>query len=173
MAYEIETSAKNQADDLEVIDLSALRKKRFRINLDDGDDNRILALNVSDIGVVNRLSEGYERLTKLDAKVATLGSTKPIEADDSDEAAQTKIREFTDKLKEIDSEMRSVIDYIFDSNVCEVCCPYGSMYDPVNGKLRYEHIIDALMNLYSTSLASEMEKTKKKIKSHTAKYTGK
>lgn len=156
---------------LQRVDLSVLRKQRFLIDLGD-DVERILELNTTDMGVVNRLSDGYNNLMELDSLVKQLSEdTTTISEDDSDDEAQTKLKAFSDKLKEIDSKMRNIIDTIFDTNVCEVCCPSGSMYDPIAGKLRYEHVIDTLMELYSTSLSEEMAKTKKRVKTHTAKYT--
>lgn len=173
MAYSTTTSTTIN-NDIDVIDLSVLRRKRFRIDLGDGDTSRILELNVTDMGVIKRLSDGYSKLVELDARTTELGSISASVKDDEDDATMhERFKAFSDKLTKIDHEMRSIIDTIFDSNVCEVCCPSGSLYDPVNGRMRYEYIIDALMQLYSDSISEEMKKTTSRIKSHTAKYTGK
>lgn len=152
------------------LDLSMLRKQRIQIDLGDGRDDHILEINTTDVNVVTRLSDGYSKLTELDRLTSQLGTVKDIEETDTDETVQDKLKSFADKLKEIDTKMREAIDYIFDTNVCEVCCPSGSMYDPIGGKLRYEHIIDALMTLYSDTLSDEMAKTRDRVKTHTAKY---
>ena len=62
------------------------------------------------------------------------------------------------------------MDYIFNSNVSELCAPDGSMYDPINGKFRFEHIIDTLAALYETDVSGEMNKLANRVKKHTDKY---
>ena len=60
----------NSVDDNVVdLDLSVIRKKRFRV---DGDNNRILELNTSDVGIVSRLNEVYPKLQKLAQDAAGL-----------------------------------------------------------------------------------------------------
>ena len=49
------------------IELGSLRKQRFRIN---GDNNRILELNTSDMGIITRLSELYPKLQELADKAS-------------------------------------------------------------------------------------------------------
>lgn len=135
------------------IDLSMTRRKRFRV---DKDNNRIVELNTSDLTIVTRLKEAYPKLQEL---------TESIK-DDSDESE-------LDWLKEVDEKMRKLIDYIFDSNVSEICAPDGTMYDMFEGQFRYEYIIDVLGNLYETNMSAEVEKMRKRVEKHTSKYTGK
>lgn len=144
------------------IDLSPIRKKRFRIN---GDNDKILELNTSDVSIFNRLQDAYPKLEELASKATALG-------DDTD-GDEDGIKKFTDTLKEIDTTMRESIDYIFDSNVSEVCAPFGSMYDPLNGKFRYEHIIETLAALYENNFDEEVRKIKNRVTKHTDKYTKK
>ena len=78
-----------------------------------------------------------------------------------------------DSLKKADTDMRELIDYIFDSNVSDICAPSGSMYDPINGQFRFEHIIDTLSGLYETSVTSEIKKITSNVQKHTDKYVRK
>ena len=144
------------------VDLSAIKKKKFRIN---GDNTKILELNVSDMGIVSRLDEAYPKLMDLQDKVANLA--------DVDEGAddREKLSSTAKKLNEIDKEMRELLDNIFQSNVSEICGSEGSMYDPIDGTFRYEHIISTLVKLYENNLNAEFAKMKKNISKHTAKYT--
>ena len=149
-------------NDIIDVDLSIVKKKKFRIN---GDNSKILELNVSDMGIVSRLDETYSKLMDLQDKVASL-------ADINEEANDREILSSTaKKLNEIDEEMRDLLDYIFQSNVSEICGSEGSMYDPIEGTFRYEHIISTLTKLYENNLNSEFAKIKKNISKHTAKYT--
>ena len=145
--------------ELQNIDLSVFRKKRFTI---DDDENRILELDTSDLNVIKRLKEFYPKLKALEEKTQNAPDFRDGELGD--------IAEFLD---DIDHEMRVAVDTIFDSNVCEVCVPNGSMYDPINGRLRYEILIDILSKLYDENLTAEIKKINKRIEKHTAKYVKK
>ena len=129
-------------------------KSRFRIN---GDPNKILLLNISDMGVINRLESSWDALQR---EVKKVGDLNPEDED------------FTKKLKKIDDALRNQIDFIFDSNVSEVCASEGTMYDPYKGQLRYEHILDTLLELYEKNINSEYKKLKTRLEKRTSKYTG-
>lgn len=138
------------------IDLSVTKKKQFRI---DGDDSRIIELNTSDMTIIERLNEVYPKLESLSAKTAELSS------DDVEGGIKT--------LKDIDKEMRELLDYTFDSPISSACAPDGSMYDLFNGEFRFEHIITVLLNLYEENITKEFNSMEKRINKHTAKYTKK
>lgn len=138
------------------IDLSVTKKKQFRI---DGDDSRIIELNTSDMTIIERLNEVYPKLESLSAKTAELSG------DDVEGGIKT--------LKDIDKEMRELLDYIFDSQISTACAPDGSMYDLFNGEFRFEHIITVLLNLYEENITKEFNSMEKRINKHTAKYTKK
>ena len=156
------TVLSNSDNDIMDVDLSIIKKKRFRIN---GDNTKILELNVSDMGIVSRLDEAYPKLMALQDKVSAIADINE-EADDIELLSTT-----ASKLKEIDTEMREILDFIFQSNVSEVCGSEGSMYDPIEGTFRYEHIISTLVKLYENNLNAEFNKMKENISKHTAKYT--
>lgn len=161
--------AKATTNTQNIVDLSldSIRKKRFRI---DGDDNRILELNTSDLNMLARLKEAYPKLVELSDRTF---SDLP-ETNSNDENYNFMTDDSTDvvikTLTESDKEMRKLIDYIFDSNVSELCAPSGSMFDPIDGTLRFEHIINALSPLYEADVESEMKKLSSRVKKHTAKY---
>ena len=149
------------------LDLSSIRRKRFRI---DGDDNRILELNTSDLNLIVRLRESYPRIRQLVDETFRDLPVSDTTDDDYDFMTDESTGKTVDVLKKADADMRSLIDDIFDSNVSEVCAPTGSMYDPINGKLRFEHIIDCLSVLYENEISSEMRKVTANVRKHTDKY---
>ena len=151
--------ALNTEDKILDIDLSETAKQRFRI---DGDNDRIVLLNISDMGVVKRLTKIYPKLEKL-ANEASLEI--PEDADDLQAMTLTG-----DKVEEIDQKMRALLNEIFDSDVDHACAPDGTMFDLFNGRFRFEIIIDRLGKLYGDNFNSELEKAKKHIKKHTGKY---
>lgn len=150
-------------NDIIDVDLSVIKKKKFRIN---GDNSKILELNTSDMGIVTRLDESYQKLIDLQNSVASLADDVKDEDNDREALSST-----ANKLNKIDGEMRELLDYIFQSNVSEICGSEGSMYDPINGTFRYEHIISTLIKLYENNLSKEFNKMKQNISKHTAKYT--
>ena len=151
-------------DDIIDIVIPEIKKKRFRI---DGDNDRILELDVSDMSIITRLDSTYHKLTELMEDVAnSMGN-------DEDEDGIEIITKTSDSLQTIDNKMRSLIDELFNSNVCEVCAPSGSMYDLYNGKYRFEHILEVLFGLYEENITKEYEKLKSRVSKHTDKYTRK
>ena len=127
-------------------------RQKFRIN---GDPNKILELNISDTGIMERLEKGWQRLQEDVKKIGELN--------ENDE-------DLSSKLSAIDKSMRKQIDYIFDSNVSEICASNGKMIDPWNGQTRYEHILDSLLTLYADNINSEFRKMKARTSKHTQKY---
>ncbi len=147
------------------IDLSSLRKKRFTIN---GDENCVLELNTSDFSIINRLAETYPKLNELSEKITHLNDG--VTEGEDDDSVQSDLVTMSGNLKNIDSEIKELVDYIFDSNVCEVCCPDGSMLDIINGNFRYEILIDTLTSLYEETIKNESDKLQKRMAKHTSKY---
>lgn len=152
---------KKKLDGVVDIQLSVDNRKQFRIN---GDDKRIIELDVSDFGILNRLRESYPRLQEL--------SVKGFEASDIEDGDSVKLGEFMDSLNTINNEMLGIIDYIFDSKVAKICADGKPLYNMVAGKFIFEIILDTLFNLYSDNIRAEFGQMSQRMKSHTSKYTG-
>ena len=164
----------NNNKELMDIDLTVTQKQRFRIN---GDNNAILELNLSDMGIIDRFSEVSSKLKQLAEDGADLEADKIVaESDAEDDLAEMSDSEIKALGKEIvnkDKKLREYLDFIFDSNVSEVCAPTGTMFDIINGQFRYEYIIDKLTQLYRDNIQTEFRKVAKRISAHTDKYTKK
>lgn len=142
------------------IQLNVDNRKQFRIN---GDDTRIIELDISDIGILNRLRESYPRLQEL--------SIKGFETDDGDNE-NVKLGEFMDSLNAINDEMMGIMDYIFDSKVAKICADGKPLYNMVGGRFIFEIILDTLFSLYSDNIRTEFGQMSQRMKAHTDKYTG-
>ena len=162
-----------------VKDISLSSKKSYRI---DGDNSRILYLDTSDMNILVRMEEVYPEIEKLamEAVDKMAKSRSKIGGDDinTDEESENEITEsqsslndIAEILKEIDSKMRVKLNYIFASDIADICEPTGNMYDPVGGEFRFEHIIEVLTGLYANNITAEFKKMQDKVKKHTAKYT--
>lgn len=154
-------------EDVQDIDLTSIQKKRFRIN---GDNDKILELNTSDLNIVARLGESYPKLNKfmdeVQSKLDELPDASTIENEED-------FKKFSDLLKELDNKMRTEVDYIFDAPVSEVCASDGNMWDPIDGAFRYEHILEKLSKLYENNFNEEFARMKAKVNMKTQKYTNK
>lgn len=151
-------------EDIQTIDLSIFNKKKFSIN---GDPSKIIELDVGDLNVLTRLQEQTPILDKLNDRVTKV-------KDKIKGLSDREILEVTaNELKEIDSGMRKAIDTIFDAEVSKICVPSGSMYDPVAGGFKYEHLINTLVALYDKNISQEMKKIQNRLSKHTNKYTKK
>lgn len=152
------------------INLEVSKKKKFRIN---GDNSKMLELDVTDIGIISRLKDAYPKLKKIEAEVRDiLTSTDNVDVM-GDEGAEKALQVYSDALEKCDNKMRSLVDELFGSNVSEVCASDGSMYKLHNGKFRYEHIIETLSNLYENNMNQEFAKLQARVQAKTSKYTGK
>lgn len=148
-----------------IIDLSlGISRQRIRI---DGDDEKILLLNLSDLGIVDRLNEAYPKLKDLEEEFSKIKT----EESSNDEESETSFSVFGKQLKTVDDKMRELIDYVFDSNVSEVCVGTSSMCSIRDGYFFYEIIIDSLSKLYNTEISKEANAVVDRINKHTNKYT--
>lgn len=138
------------------IDLSALRKKRIRI---DGDDNKIIEINTSDMGVMERLQNAYNQLIEL-------ANTYHLQEEAKEDGTETILS----SLSEINKKMCELIDYIFNANIAEICSADGTMADPFNGQFRFEYIIEKFIALYDDNFTQEFKKMSNNVRKHTDKY---
>lgn len=144
-----------------VIDLSALRKKQFDVN------GKVLELDTSDLKIVARFESMYPVLWEEGEKIAQIDEIVKADPDNPN------LAEIATILGDVDNAMREALDFIFDSNVSEICIDHGSLFDPINGEYRFEHVINALLPLYENNLVEETKKIQARVKKHTAKYTKK
>ena len=140
------------------LSLEQTRKKVIRV---EGDDNRLLRLNTSDLNILVRLKEVYPKMAELTKKAAE----KKLDGD-------AGMDEVADYIHDLDLEMRGFIDFIFDSDVSDVCVPDGTMFDMFNGQFRFEIIIEQLAKLYETNVSLEYRKMKSRVNKKAGKYTG-
>lgn len=151
--------------DNEIIDIELQSpKKKFRIN---GDNTRIVELNPSDVNIVSRLKEGYKKLNSLAETAGTLLVKK------EDATVEEELDEVSSALEKLDSEMRELIDYIFDGSISEAVSGGMNMYSLYNGQFWFEHCIEVLAKLYHNNFEEEFKKMSSRMNKHTEKYTRK
>lgn len=151
---------KGKSNNIISLDLSETARTKIWVN---GDNTKVLELNLSDVGIISRLENAQNTINDLVAEVRSLSSAD-IPDGDPDGVMAKSFSKMNDKMCEI-------VDGIFDYPVCEICCDGGSMFDPIGGQMRFEYIIDKLSNLYTDTITEEMKRIQAKMDKHTAKYT--
>lgn len=144
------------------VEIAEIRKKNFRF---DGDDTRVVSLNLADLSVMSRVSEVYSKLNDLVKSAQEL--TENLGNGESTEEVMADYSTFGEKLKEIDTTMRGYIDYIFGAEVSKAAAPDGTMYDVFNGQFRFEYILSTLLSYYGENINNEFNK----IMAHASDYT--
>lgn len=154
------------------INLGVSTKKKFTV---DGDRDRVIELDVHDIALVNRLSDSFKLMDDLKAEWEKLESIDPQDALDKetdDDSTLAEVTDFTEQFSVIENKMRDIIDFIFDSpGLCQTVLANSSIFSPVNGKYKFEQIIDVLTGLYEDNIDKEVKKLNKRtVEEKTSKY---
>lgn len=170
------------ADKMQNINLNIDTRKKFTV---DGNPNKVIELDVTDVGIISRykesipmideLSDNYERIGKLTAELQDIRENTDISEDEAAKRNSEKLDELSAEVSELERKMRDIIDFIFDSKICDIILENTSVFSPVNGKnYKYEVILEVLANLYSKSISSDIQKINKaNVRKHAAKYTRK
>ena len=130
-----------------------IKKKSFTI---DGDENRVIYIDPTDMGIIGRMEAFSADIDPL------LKSLKDVGEDG-----------LVAKISEVDGILREKINQAFDYDVCSVCVPCGTMLDAVDGKFKFEIVVDALSQVYVDNISSEMQKVTARMAEHTKKYVHK
>lgn len=141
-------------------DLSLNTRKTIRI---DGDDNRIIKLNTADMGIVERIQQLSQRMSELSKEFVNVKYDENLDEKESTDELVTQINK-------VDGEMRSIIDDLFQSPICDVCVPDGTMFDIHNGEFMYEILMDKLLTFYADTIQDETQKVINRMRKHTDKY---
>ena len=151
--------------DIKNINLNIDDRESFTI---DGDENKVIRLDVHDTNVVTRLTEALGRIK------TTEGAWQKLQdlTEHGEDMTIEEMNEFSESFKKIEAEMRSHLDYAFDcEGMCDTILGNKSIFSSVNGNLKYEQIIDAITSVYEESIKSETAKlNKRKVAKKTAKY---
>ena len=145
------------------INLDKGRRKRFTI---DGDENRVLEINPSDMGIFARLSEFDEQVTAAMEKF----SNEQAEVTTDEDFDIVKLGKL---ITELDHFIREKMDWLFDTNVSEVMAPHGTMLDPINGEFRFQYLNEVLSDLFDKQFTKELKIRNDTIRKHTKKYVDK
>lgn len=150
------------------IQLNISEKQVYTIN---GNKDNFIKLNPNDMGVITRFNAIIPNLESIEAKYVE--ALESIVKSNTEDGVDFDFVKFSEILDTVDKDMREVINYIFDYDVCSVCAKDGSLFDLSDGEYRYAVIVETLLNLYEDTIAEEMKKLSERMKKYTDKYTTK
>lgn len=128
----------------------------------DGDETRIIRLDLNDIGVFSRFDAALPALEKVEEHFRALNES----ADDDVKNMQNYSR----AMAAAEADLTDIIDGIFNAKVCAVCAGGCSLFALDNGEFLYERIVAAVAGLYGDRLKNQVAARKKRMSKHTAKY---
>ena len=142
----------------QVLDLSSTRKKSIDVITPSGETKQLL-IDLGDFNILTRLKSSYDKLESI-----TMNASEKLSQDTENMDA------IIDTLDDLDTEMKACIDYIFDTNVSEVCVGNGSIVSMYNGKFFFETIMEGLARLCGETVSFEYKKMEQRIKKRTQKF---
>jgi len=147
------------------INLNIDTRESFTI---DGDENKVIKLDIHDTNIVTRLTDALEEIRKTHNSWTELNEI----ANKGENMTNEEMTEFSEKFKSIEAEMRNHLDYAFDCpGMCDTILGNTSIFSSVNGVLKYEQIIDSIITVYEDSIKAETAKLNKRtVAKKTEKY---
>lgn len=121
--------------------------KRLVIN---GDENRIITINPTDIAVIKRYNEVIPQLDRLSEKYKDVPQEKTVEI-----------------ISELDKKAREIIDYIIGFPVAETVFGTANCLSYAGGQTIFENFLTAYMEYMKPEIKAEYERSKKRIKKYT------
>lgn len=116
--------------------------KRLAIN---GDENRVIVVNPTDVGIVKRYREKFPEIEKLSA-----------ETENSEEIADV-----------LDKKVREFIDYIIGSPVSETVFGKTNCLSIAGGQTVFENFLTAYMEYMKPEIKAEYERSRKRVEKYT------
>lgn len=131
----------------------------------DDDPNRTIELDPSDMGVIGRLDEAIPKIDELMKALVEAGKSMSGDGGVG----------FGAKLKELDVQMRELVNGIFNYDVCSVCVRTGTLFDVVTGsdKFKFEVLIEQLSKVYEDTITGDLKRVQNRMNEHTKKYSKK
>ena len=124
------------------------------LNFDDGlkrlaindDENRVIVVNPTDVGIVARYREKLPEIEKLSA-----------ETENSEEIPDI-----------LDKKVREFVDYIIGSPVSETVFGKTNCISMAGGQTIFENFLTAYMEYMKPEIKAEYERSKKRVEKYTA-----
>ena len=123
------------------------------------DENRVIRVDLSDFGMIERLNESYKKIDEFQKKHKDI----KIKADGS---AEDALNESAEILKAFSALVREQIDYILDSKVSDVVFGNKNPLSTVKGVPLYERFLNALKPYIEKIAKREKQESDKRVQKY-------
>ncbi len=128
--------------------------KEFTIN---NDKNRVIRFNPSDMGIVGRIQEAYNKIEDAGKEVEEVKLK-------NDGSPFDGLEETAEKIKKYDTAIKEAIDCIFNSEICDIAFGKQSPISLVgNGKFLWEAFLECIIAMVEKETKKKVELSKAKI----------
>lgn len=132
--------------------------KRYTIN---GDSNKVIVINPSDFGIVERINDAYKMIDES----SKLTEDVELKADGSPVLELEKAAEVVKGFRET---INKAINYIFDSDVASIAFGNQSPLSLVGGIPLYQRFMNSVIPVIKKEIESEMNASQKRISKYTS-----
>lgn len=139
--------------ELKTITVKGTVKEKFNIDDENGNRLGIIELDIKDTNIVLRLNECQKKIESI---------IKKFEAVNDD----TNLNALAEIKNNVDNELNSIIDYVFDSPIAEIISGGKSMIDIVDGEFRFMYLLDQFSLLYGDEFIKSANELNKKLSSN-------
>jgi len=142
----------------------------MNINFDDGiqeitinnDNNRILRVNVRDIGILDRVQRVADNFQE---KIKTLGDELTITSD-----GEAAVPEIAEAVRRMNQEMRTEFDSIFYDGASEIVFGKQNPLSMSNGNTIFNNFMTAFAEYIKPFIEKETKKMQKNIEKYRKAY---
>ena len=138
---------------MQSIDFNSGNYKEYAIN---GDENRVIRINVSDVGIITRIQDAMSKADHIAGEVSE----------------REKNEDKTQLLREYDQRARNMVNDIFGSDVCTVALGGVNVFSMgSNGKPVLFNFLEALLAVVVQEIKSTQRAAQIKLEEKVEKYT--
>ncbi|MBR1384346.1 MAG: hypothetical protein IJ555_11150 [Ruminococcus sp.] len=136
--------------------------KSIEIN---GDPNKVIRINPSDIGLIDRLAGLKDKAKEITDKYGDLdlSAVKKLESLSPGDAKYNEIRSAADTLRKAERAVRELIDSVFEYPVSDTVFGDSFCISPAGGKPVYLNFIEAMFGYINDEIRSRTAASRIKI----------
>jgi hypothetical protein len=141
--------------------------KEFEIN---NDPNRLLKVNVTDIGIIDRIEKSIKDMQNEASKLADfkLNPDGSPAVDEDEDAKEFEMA--AEAVRNVNRIMRKNFDAVFYPGSSNIVFGKANLASTINGKTIYENFMRAFIDTVKPYLESEGEKSNERISTYKEKY---
>lgn len=117
-------------------------------------NGNVIYLDTSDVNCVARYAQKLDEMKCMQEKYAEMKVLS-----ENCGADEKRIAEIAAAMTELDTMMKSAIDYVFDADICDKAFGKSSILISESGRTRAETVFTVLLSLYEDAIDNELAKS--------------